>query len=191
MVAALSQLDATSLTLAALPQPVFVGDERNDQIKRFGPVFAVFGDDLEAVLVGMNAAMPEVDELAQQVYAATRRYGALLATMCGSTVEADKTMVVYDCCEGFTVLLMRKNDAENMESYKQLSSFDEETLWLEERVFKEILSRAIRLFFLKCVAEKTGIVTVSVAERDYLFLRTEMREAILESLHASVNVELA
>lgn len=191
MVATLSQLDAYSSTPAAPSQPFFVGDERNDQIRRWGPVFAVFGDDLEAILVGMRAAMPSFDELSEQVYAATRRYGALLTTMCGATVEADKAMVVYDCCEGVTVLLMCKNDDGNQETHKQLSSFDEETLYLEERVFKEILSRAIRLFFLKCVADMSGIVTVSVAGREFLFLRTEMRETILNSLHLRVDAELA
>ncbi len=190
MVAALSQLDASSTASANPLQPVFVGDERNDLIKRWGPVFAVFGDDLEAVLVGMKSAMPQVEELADQVYAATRRYGSLLATMCGATVEADRAMVVYDCCEGVTVLLMRR-DEDSSDSHKQLSTFDDETLCLEERVFKQILSRAIRLFFLKNVGDMAGIVTVSVAGSDYLFLRTEMRESILNTLHAGVDTELA
>lgn len=168
---------------------VFSAGPEDGLVQRWGPVFSVFGEDLDQVLAGAADVAAETESLIEEVHAAARRYSALLEVICNGTVGAGRPCTVYECCDGVSVLLLSQRPASQQVVEDVLSVFEDEKTALNESVFIALLSKGIQTFFEKNVADPSGIVTVSVGAGDYCFMRAEQRDAILQKLQIATSAD--
>lgn len=168
---------------------IFSAEAEDAVVRRWGPIFSVFGDDLERVLAGAAEAAPESQTLAEDVYAAARRYGALLEVMCGSADGSRRPCTVYDCCDGVSVLLLPQRPTSLQDAEEALAAFENEKTSIEEHIFAALLSNGILAYFSRNVVDPAGMVTVSVGGGDYCFMRAEQRDAILQKLHIATSAD--
>ncbi len=156
-------------------------------MKRWGPIFSVFGDELDEVLAGAVAFAPESQGMTDDVYNAARRYGALIEVICNTTTGANRPCTVYSCCEGVSVLVLPHRPASVQDADEALWTFENEKTSLDEAVFIAILAKGILTFFQRHVQAPQGLVTVAVGGGDFCFMRAEQRDAILQSLNIATS----
>ena len=174
---------AISSEHAKKPRPaVFSAESGDARLERWGPVFSVFGDDLDAVLASAAHVTADVEGLTEEVHAAARRYGALLEVMCNSADGGGRPSTVYDCCDGISVLLLSQRPASAKVVEDALSVFEAQKTAIDEGVFMAFLAKAMQEFFAKNVPDPAGIVTVTVGVGDYCFMRAQERNTILQKL---------
>ena len=192
MLATFSQIDMQQTTKPVQQHPIFSADSDSEAVRRWGAVFSVFGEELDRVLDHAMSSVPAVGDAdtVDQAHCAARRYGALLSVMCNGSSRSQKSCTIYDCCDGVSVLLLQQQDATPQDVSQAMSSFEEEKTSMDEHVFSNLLSRGIRTFFDKNVSDPTGLVTVSVAGGDYMFMRSEERDAILQKLHVGTSADV-
>lgn len=168
--------------------PVYVSTEADDRVVNWGPVFSVFGDELDAVIKAMEDAFG-ADDLAEQARSASRRYGALLEAMCNGIEKEKKPYLAYDCCDGVAVMLVRQRPSAAEDRPVPQVVYESEKTSLTEQVFLGILGRSIVNFFEKKVPT-LGMVTVTLDGGDYLFMRAEDRDPILKTLCIGTTAQL-
>ena len=167
-----------------LPNPVFLDAGTGDMVRRWGPIFAVFGTDMDAVAASLQEAGLGGEDVREQLESASRRYGALLCLMSLDVAATMRPCILYDCCEGFTVMLLRQTQR-NDELADMASGFDETATSVNEDVFLSVLSRAIQSYFEQNAKNPLEMVTVAYGGADYVFMRTSERDAIFGKLHLS------
>lgn len=171
---------------AAIP-PVFSASVEDDVVRRWGAVFSTFGYELDSVLDAMLQVGLGGADLAEQMHAASRRYGYLLEAMCASSGRAQRPCSIYDCCDGVTVLLLQQGEGVESPAFE---AYEAERTTLDEKVFTSALSKAILAYFDSHTKVRTQLVTVSVGSGEFVFMRAAHRDEVLQKLHISTNAEV-
>ena len=168
----------------ALPGPltVFEAQDGDESCQKWGVLLAVFGDDLAASVARMNDAVPGTEELLSDVQAASQRYGLMLETMCLNNSRAVNPCLLYDCADGFNVLMVQQQAVAAQTVRRAAESFDGAQTTLPESLFISLLSQAMQSFFDRMVTLPGGLVTVQLDGCDYMFLRAEHRDEVLRNL---------
>lgn len=162
--------------------PIFEANDGDESCKLWGVLLAVFGDDLAAAVGRMSEAVPGTEELLEDVQAASRRYGLMLEAMCLNDSRTVSPCLLYDCADGFNVLMVQQQSVAAETVRRAARLFDSAQVTLPESLFINLLSQAMRTFFDRMVALPGGLVTVQLEGCDYMFLRAEHRDEVLRDM---------
>lgn len=163
-------------------QAVFSASEGDAECHQWGLLLSVFGGDLADAIGRMNEAVPGTDELLEDAQAASRRYGLMLEAMCLNDGRAAAPCILYECADGFSVLMVQQHAVAAEFVARAAESFDGAQTNFPETLFMSLLSEAMRAYFDRMVALPSGLVSVQLDGCDYMFMRSEHRDAVLQGL---------
>lgn len=168
----------------SLPAPltVFEAQDGDESCQQWGVLLSVFGEDMAAAVNRMGEAVPGAEDLLEDVQAASRRYGLMLETMCLNDSRNVNPCLLYDCADGFNVLMVQQQAVAAETVRRAADSFDGAQMTVPETLFISLLSQAMRTFFDRVVTLPGGLVTVQLDGCDYMFLRAEHRDEVLRDL---------
>lgn len=173
---------AATPAIPMLGTPFFQSDE-SPEASRWGELFDVFGEAMDATTVRMQAAVPGMEDMVEGIEAASRRYAAMIEGMCMRASKPGAPCLSYELADGFSVLLLQTGPVsqEEIEAVEAVYEREEPPTSLPEQAFTMLLSGALHEFFSKNVPAGQ-VVTVSVSGCDYLFVRSSERDAALRDL---------
>lgn len=162
--------------------PVFEATDGDADCMHWGMVLSVFAKDLAEAVAELNREVPGTEELLDDVQAAARKFGLMLEGLCLNDSRAVSPCLLYDCADGFRVLLVQQQATTAGMVRRAAEAFDGAQASVPESLFVSLLSKAMKAFFDREVVQPLGLVTIQLDGCDYIFMRAEHCDEVLRDL---------
>lgn len=167
---------------ALVGKPFFQSDKSPGSTSKWGELFEVFGPSLDSSTQRMRDAVPDIDDLIEDVEASARRYAAFIETMCMNVGKPGTPLISYAVAPGFKVLLTMQVPADEGTVGAVQQTYEAEHSSVPEESFVRLLSTALKDFFDQHVAPGS-VVYVELEGCDYMFVRDADHDDVLKGLN--------
>lgn len=166
----------------AFSKTVFEAREDGDSCSRWGPVLAVFGEDLDKEIRAMSDAVQGTDDLMEDMQSASRRHSAMLEAMGHHDARPAAPVLIYELTDNFSVLIVSARSGDSAAAaHSACLMFNREVTGVTEVMFGTVLASAIHSYFERYSVEDK-VVAVDVGDCSYKFVRTEFRDNLIQNL---------